>query len=119
MTAPSLPAGSETTVDALKRVKAAETEWEAKVAEARAHRDEAFRRLRDETVAVMKAAHAEVEQERAAAVQAARAATEVEAARIVAEGDRAAAAAAREDPKLLVGKRAAILGAVLDGFAPE
>jgi vacuolar-type H+-ATPase subunit H len=119
MTARAVPASSQTTVEALKRVKAAETEWEAKVTEARGHRDAALRRMREETDATIQAAVAEAERERASAVQAARAAAETEAAQILADGDHAAAAASHEDPKALAAKRAAILAAVLDGFGPD
>ena len=119
MTAPTLPASSESTVEALKRVKATEAEWERKVTEARAHRDATLQRLRDETEATVQAALAEADRERAETVHAARAGAEAEAGRIAADGDRDAAEAARDDPKALAGQRAAILAAVLDGFGPD
>jgi len=107
------------TVEALKRVKATEAEWESKVAEARAHSDAAARRLRDETEAAVQAAQALADQERSQAVQAARTSADVEAQQIRAEGTKAAEAAGREDPKGLQAKRAAILAAILGEFGSD
>ncbi len=107
------------TVEALKRVKAVESEWEAKLAEARAHRDQILQRWRDETEATVHAAQLESERERSEAIQAARIAADGEAAKMLADGDRAAEAAGREDPEDLTEKRAAILAAVLGEFGAD
>ncbi len=117
MSEPTAPAAPDAgTVEALKRVKAAESEWETKVGEARAHRDAAVRRWTDESAAAVQAAVAGADEERAQALQAARAAAEVEADRIRADGETAAEAAGREDPKQLAQKREEILAAVLGDF---
>jgi len=104
---------------ALKRVKAAETEWAGKLASSRAGSDAALARLRDESAAALKAAVAEADQERAAAVQRARAEAEGLAATIVAEGAKAADAALRVEGKQPADLEKEILAVVLGAFAGD
>jgi len=113
------PASDLGTVEALKRVKATETEWETKTAEARAHRDQALQRLRDETEATVHAAQVETERERSEAIQAARTEADAEAAKILADGDQVAADAGSEQPTALKEKRAELLAAVLGEFGTD
>ena len=113
------PATALGSIEALKRVKATETDWEVKLRVAQDATDEALRRLRDESEAAVKAAQVSADAERAQAVQAARGEAEREAAEILADGTRAAAGAAREEGKRAADKRATVLGAVLAGFAEE
>ena len=108
------PLGS---IDALKRVKATETEWETSLRVARGAAEEGLQRLRDESEATVKAAQAEADSERARAVQAARAEAEREAAEILAAGTRVAEAAAQGQGKGAADRRNAILAAVLAGFS--
>lgn len=102
--------------EALKRVKAAENEWEAKLATAKHESEAALGRLRDETDTAVKAAQAQAEQERAAMVQRARADADREATTILAEGTRAAAEATRGEGKHPRDKKDPVLAAVLGGF---
>jgi vacuolar-type H+-ATPase subunit H len=114
------PTGGETgSIDALKRVRATENEWEARVAEAKRAADEAVRRQRDEAEAAVRGAQVDAEAERAARVQAARTEADAEAARILKDGERAAQAAARGDGKDPADRAADILRAVLAGFGIE
>jgi vacuolar-type H+-ATPase subunit H len=103
-------------IDALKRVKAAETDYELKLRAARGAAESTLERLRAESDAAVKAAQATADQERAQAVEAARAEAERAAAEILAEGTRVAEAAARGEGKKAADKKDAILATVLAGF---
>jgi vacuolar-type H+-ATPase subunit H len=111
-------AASENGLDALRRIKAAETEWDQRLATVRQATETSLQRLRDETDAAVKAAQAEADQERAQTVQAARADADREAARILADGAQAAAEAARGEGKHPADRKDAVLAAVLGDFAP-
>ncbi len=114
-----LPVSESGTVEALKRVKATEAEWETAVAQARAHRDAALRADTDAAARAVQAAQAQVERDRTEAVQAARTEGDAEAARVLAEADKTATAAARDDPDALEARRTAILAAVLGRFLSD
>jgi vacuolar-type H+-ATPase subunit H len=88
--APASPASDTATVEALRRLKAVEREWEEKLLAARAAADEAVRRARDESEATVKAVVAEAEAERARRLEAGRAAADREAEGIVRDGAKAA-----------------------------
>ncbi len=103
-------------LDDLKQVKEAETEWEAEVQYAVAARKAALDRLIAENDAIVKAEIASAQETREHAVREARAAADREAARIVADGEKAAAAV-----RVGAGRRPAeradqILDAVLGSF---
>ena len=102
---------------ALKRVKAAETEWATKLEAARQESDAALARLRDESAATIKAAIAESEREKTTAVQAARAEADGAAATIVAQGSQAADAAFRAEGKKPEDRKDDVLAVVLGAFA--
>jgi len=106
-------------IDALKRVKATETDWELKLRAARGAAEEAVQKLRADSDAAVKAAQAAADQQRAQAVQAMRAEADREAAEILADGERAAAQAARGEGKRAADKKDAILAAVLAGFLKD
>jgi len=106
-------------IDALKRVKATETDWEEKLQGARRAAEEAIARLRDESEAAVKGVQAAAEADRARAVQAARADADREAAEILAAGTRAAESAARGEGKRPSDKKDPILAAVLAGFLKD
>jgi vacuolar-type H+-ATPase subunit H len=110
---PALPSGS---VDALKRVKAAETEWELKLRVARGAAAEAMERLRADCEAAVKSAQAVADGERAQALLAARQEAEHEATEILTSGTQAADVAARGEGKRPADKKDAVLAAVLAGF---
>jgi vacuolar-type H+-ATPase subunit H len=116
---PMPPEALSPTVDALRRVKAAEGEWSQKVAEAKAHRDAAIARAREESEAAIRSAQAELERERAAALSLARTTADAEAARILADGDRAAEAVPAADPGASPARKAKVLGVVLGEFASD
>jgi len=106
-------------VDALKRVKAAEAEWETRLAAARTQAEATLRELREEADAAVKAARAQVERERADRLERARAEAAGMAAAIVAEGEKDAQTAARGDGRRPSDKKDAVLAAVLGGFAAD
>ncbi len=114
--APGADLGS---IEALKRVKATETDWELKLRAARGQAEEALQRLRADADAAVKAAQAAADADRAAKLEAARAEADREAAGIVAEGQKAAEAAARGEGKRPADKKDAILAAVLAGFQKD
>jgi vacuolar-type H+-ATPase subunit H len=87
------PVASDTaTVEALRRLKAAEAEGEEKLRWARSGADEAVRRARDEAEATVKAVAAEAEAERARRLEEGRAAADREAEGILRDGTKAAEA---------------------------
>ncbi len=100
-------------LDALRRIKSAETEWGDRLARDRQEAETNLQRLRDETDTAIRAAQAESEQERTEAVQAARQDADREAARIVADGQAAATEAARGEGKHPADQKDAVLKAVL------
>jgi vacuolar-type H+-ATPase subunit H len=112
-----LPA--EGSIDALKRVRAAESEWEQKVAAAKQDAGEEIARRKTAAEASVKAARAAAEQQRAEKVQAARSEADREAIVILAEGAKAADAAAEGEGKRPADKADAILKAVLAGFTSD
>jgi vacuolar-type H+-ATPase subunit H len=118
-TLPGSTASDSGTIDALKRIKATETEWAEKVAAARRETEAALRRGRDESDAIVAAAHTAAEAERAQALERARAAAEVEAQAILAEGRAAAAAAATTSGKRPADREEEVLAVVLGRLATE
>jgi vacuolar-type H+-ATPase subunit H len=117
MAASAPPSGATLgSIDALKRVKATETDWEQKLGAARSAAEEAIARLREESETAVKGVQAAVEADRARAVQAARVEADREAAEILGDGTRAAEAAARGEGKRPSDKKGPILAAVLAGF---
>lgn len=113
----ALPA--EGSIDALKRVRAAETEWEQKVTAAKQDAGEEIARLKTSADDAVKAAQAAAEQQRTAKVQAARSEADREAIVILADGAKAADAAAEGEGKHPADKADAILAAVLAGFTSD
>ncbi|HTT73920.1 MAG TPA: hypothetical protein VMG99_07250 [Thermoplasmata archaeon] len=105
--------------EALKRVKAAESEWDQRLAAARQREGADLERLRAEADAAVRAAQAEAERARAAAVQAAKDAAEREATRIEGDGATAAADVARGAGKRPIDRKDAVLAAVLGEFAQD
>lgn len=113
---PATPLGS---IDALKRVKEAEKDWELKLRVARGSAEEALEQLRRESEASVQSAQSVADGERANALISARQEAEREATEILTQGTRAAEAAARGEGKRPADKKDAILGAVLAGFAKD
>jgi vacuolar-type H+-ATPase subunit H len=103
-------------LDALKRVKATESEWENRIAAARAEVEATLRHLREEGDAAVRAALAEVERERTARLERGRSDTESEIETILSEGRSAAELAARLEGRRPADKRDAILETVLGPF---
>jgi vacuolar-type H+-ATPase subunit H len=106
-------------LEALKLVKATETEWETRVNAARQDAEETLRRLRAEGHAAVKAAEDEVERQRAARLERAGAEVESEVETILAEGRAAAARAAHGEGRRPIDKKDAILEAVLGSFGKD
>lgn len=110
------PDGTMGSLDDLKQVKEAELEWEAKVREAAVARKAALDRLVAETDAIVKAERASAEESRELALKQAREAADHEAARIGAEGEKAAAAARVGTGRGPAQRSEEILNAVLGSF---
>jgi vacuolar-type H+-ATPase subunit H len=106
-------------IEALKRVKETESEWERKLQLARSNAKETLERLRAQSEAAVKAAQATADGARAQAVLEARRVAEREAAEILAAGTRAAEAAARPEGKRPIDQQDAIVAAVLAGFLKD
>ena len=121
MSEPVAPtAGSESaSFAALKRVKAVETEWAAKLAGARSQSDLELARLREESATALKAAIADADRERAAALGAARTELAGVAATIVAQGSKAAEAALRAEGKDPDEQKDRLLAVILGAFASD
>jgi vacuolar-type H+-ATPase subunit H len=113
------PTLSEGSIDALKRVRAAEIDWDQKAAAAKQEAAESIAALRTAADAAIRAAQAAADQERAAKVQAARSEADREAIAILAEGVKAAEEAAKGEGRQPTDKADEILRAVLAGFIPD
>ena len=117
MSAPSRgTAGDLSAIDALKRVRAAEIEWEQRLQAAKQEAASELARLRADAEAAVKAAQAAAEADRAERLELARGEADREAARIVADGERAAADAATEQGRRPADRADEIFAAVLAGF---
>jgi vacuolar-type H+-ATPase subunit H len=114
-----VPTSDEGSIDALKRVRAAEIDWDQKVTAAKQEAGEAIAALRTAADAAVRAAQAAADQERAAKVQVARSEADREAITIVADGATAADAAAKGEGRQPADKADEILRAVLAGFLPD
>jgi vacuolar-type H+-ATPase subunit H len=106
-------------IEALKRVKATETEWDARLSAARQETEATMRRLRDEADAAVKAVQAEADKERTTRLERARVATAADAEAIVAEGRAAADTAARGEGRRAADKKDEILAVVLGSFGKD
>jgi len=106
-------------VEALKRVKATETEWDARLGAARTESETALRRLKEEADAAVKAAEGEAERTRTDRVEHARVEAAGLAGAIVAEGQKAAETAARGEGRRPADKKDAILAVVLGSFGKD
>ena len=107
------------TIDALKRIKLAETEWEEKVAAARRDADAALKRLKEETDTLLSTARTEADTARSHAIDKARTEADAEANTIVREGERAAQKATDGAGKDLAARKSEVLAVVLGGFQGE
>ncbi|MGA7475783.1 MAG: hypothetical protein WBW47_01015 [Thermoplasmata archaeon] len=106
-------------VEALKRVKATENEWDARLNAARQEAEETLRRLRDDGDAAVKAAEAEADRERTVRLDRARAETAEEAEAIVVDGRSSAERAALAEGRRPADKKDAILDVVLGSFGKD
>lgn len=104
-------------LEAVKLVKATETEWEGKTAAARTTADAVLARLRDEAAAAVAAARADAERDRTRAVEAARSSADQEAVKIVADGEVAARRDSAGAGRRPADRRDEVLNAVLEGLA--
>ena len=111
--------GDSETIEVLRRVKAAESEWDTKLREARAGAEQAVRRAREEAEATLKAVAAEVEGERAHQLELAQVSAEAEAEAIRREGAKAADALRSGKERRSSGRADAIVEAVLGPFARD
>ncbi|MGA8275436.1 MAG: hypothetical protein WB852_03965 [Thermoplasmata archaeon] len=102
-------------LEAVKLVKATETEWEAKIAAARKAAEASLAQLRDDAAAAVASARIEAESARVRSVETARSTADADAAKIVAEGQ----AAARRDKagRSPSDRRDEVLAAVLEDLA--
>jgi vacuolar-type H+-ATPase subunit H len=119
MSAAVTPVPNGGSIDALKRVRAAETEWDQKLTHAKQDAGETLARARAAADDAVKAAQAAAEQARTAKVQAARSDADRESIQILADGAKAADAAAAGEGKKPADKADEILNAVLAGFSND
>lgn len=113
------PGSSEQpTIDALRRIKAAEEEWEAKLSGARAEKERAIADARSGADAAVKAVASELEKDRGRALETAGAAAEAEARDLLAAGETDAARA-RSGKKKLADRKEEVLRAVLGEFTSD
>ncbi len=117
MSAPTVPPADVATVEALRKLKAVEAEWDARLAEARRDADEAIGRAREETEAALRAVGAELEAERTRRLDGDRAAADREAEAIRQKGEQEAAGAAKAGRSPV--RADAIVAAVLGPLAGE
>jgi vacuolar-type H+-ATPase subunit H len=114
-TTPTSDVGAST--EALRRVKQAEEQWEAKVTTARHEAEVSIRRLAEESEQEIRELRAAVEQMRSEAVATARESLDREVAAIEAEGERAAEEAGAEGPATVRAKKDSLISAVLGPLA--
>ena len=103
-------------VEALRRLKEVETAWETKLATTRSEVAARVALTRDAAEKAIQAARAEMDRLREQRLTEARAAAQTEADKILAEGQRAAAALATTGAKSLKAAQTKILNAVLGEF---
>jgi vacuolar-type H+-ATPase subunit H len=119
MAVTTVGASAPDSVEALKRVKAAENEWDARLSATRRNVDETLERLRAEAAAAVKETQIEAGRDRVARVVQARTETGTEAEAIVAEGRKAAEQALVGEGRRPADKKDAILEIVLGSFAKD
>jgi vacuolar-type H+-ATPase subunit H len=113
------PASEPNSVEALKRVKATENEWDARLAAAREESQAALQSLRAAVEDEARTTSADAERDRVTRIETARAEVGREADAIVAEGQKAADEALRGEGRRPSDKKDAILAAVLGSFGQE
>ena len=104
-------------VEAVKRVKSTETEWEARIAAARKAADASLAELRAAAAATVATARTEAERERTRAVDIARSTADQEAAQIVAVGQVAADQDAKGSGQRPSDRKRDVIAAVLEDLA--
>jgi vacuolar-type H+-ATPase subunit H len=119
MAVTTVGASAPDSVEALKRVKATENEWDTRLNAARRDADETLERMRAEADAALKEAQMEADRDRVARVVQARTETETEAEAIVAEGRKAAERALAGEGRRPADKKDAILDIVLGSFGKD
>ena len=112
-------ASSPDSVEALKKVKATENEWESRLASARRETETTLAELTAQATAAVKEAQAEADRVRTERVVQARNETAVEAETILTEGRSAAESAARGEGRRPAEKKDAILDVVLGSFEQD
>jgi len=112
-------ASSPDSVEALKRVKATENEWETRLAATRTETETTLARLRAEAAAAVKEAQSEADRGRTDRVVKARVETAAEAEATLAQGRTAAERATQGEGRRAADKKDAILDVVLGTFRTE
>ena len=110
---------SETSVEALRRLKEVETEWEAKLSAARAAAEKRIQLARDSAEALVTKVRPEVERQRETVLSTARSAAQSEADRIVRDGEAKARETMEVSAKLSPTARSKVLATVLAGFQSD
>jgi len=119
MAVTAAPAGAPDSIQALKRVKAMENEWETRLTSGKRESEAALERLRTEAAAAVRDAQTAADHDRVARVVQARAETETEAEAILAEGKKTADQALRGEGRRPADKRDAVLAIVLGSFGKD
>jgi len=116
---PGVTAADVATVEALRRLKAVEAEWEAKLTTARAATAQGIQLAENEAEATVKAVAAELESDRARQLEAARVAADREAEAIVRGGEQEAEAIRSGKGKRPADRADEIVAAVLGPFVRD
>jgi vacuolar-type H+-ATPase subunit H len=111
--------GSPEVLEALRRVKSTEADWDRRLADARAASASELARHREESDAAVHAVAREVETERAEAVTGADREAEAEARAIVADGEAEARKIRSDEGSLAERRRTEILAVVLGRLASD
>jgi vacuolar-type H+-ATPase subunit H len=106
----------ETSIGALKELKAVETEWAAKLADARAAAQQRLARAREMAEAAVSEARAEIDRLRESTLATNRTQAQSEAEALLSEGKRAAQAIAKESLQSASALKGKLLDVVLRGF---
>jgi len=116
---PAATGPSDSRIDALRRVKEAETRWNEKLEALRAQNEAELKRVHEEAEAKIRGAQAEAEREREATVGAARREADREAEKILADGRLAAEQIRRLPPPDANALRPKLLQALVGDFAED
>ncbi|HEV2449292.1 MAG TPA: hypothetical protein VGU43_02645 [Thermoplasmata archaeon] len=119
MSEPAAPAANRAGVEPIQRVRAAEKEWEAKLASFESRSKGELERLKAEVEAAVSQARADAERGRASALERTRKESDALAQTLIAEGKAKADAIAGKSSAELGALKGKLVAAVLGPFRPD